>query len=282
MSTTRAPGGTSLGPGLRLAATAAATTWAAMLSWSGFTELAAQFLFALIGVGIVVAGLGALGRWRHLPGAATFLAQALGGTVIVCLFVSDRPYPDASFWTALDDAFTAAQTYPSPVPTDGDVSVQPLLVIGGLAAMLLVDLLACTLRRVPLAGLPLLAVYSVPVSMLDGGLRWWVFALTALGFLMMLFLQEQEHVGRWGRLPRRRGLGPARRSDAGAARARCGWRWWPPPPPSWLPWRCPTFELQVFDLGSGPGGNNDITIETPSPTCVATCAAARTSPSCRS
>ena len=34
--------------------------------------------------------------------------------------------------------------------------VDPLLIAGGLACLLLVDLLACTLRRVPLAGLPLL------------------------------------------------------------------------------------------------------------------------------
>ena len=42
----------------------------------------------------------------------------------------------------------------------------PTSIAGGLGCLLLVDLLACTLRRAPLAGLPLLSVYSVPVGML--------------------------------------------------------------------------------------------------------------------
>ena len=77
--------------------------------------------------------------------------------------------------------------------------MHPLLILGGLACLLLVDLLACTLRRVPLAGLPLLTVYSVPVSLVGGGVSWWVFALTAAGFLGLLFLQESDQVARWGR-----------------------------------------------------------------------------------
>ncbi|WP_300405127.1 transglutaminaseTgpA domain-containing protein [Nocardioides sp.] len=261
MSTTRARDRASLGAALRLSGTAAVTTWAAMLSWRGFTELASQFLFALIAVGAVIALSGALGRWRRLPGPVVFLGQVVAGSIVTCWYVGGRPWPDAAFWTAIDDAFSAAQTYAAPVPSIGDISVQPLLAIGGLAAMLLVDLLACTLRRVPLAGLPLLTVYSVPVSMLDGGLSWWVFVLTALGFLMMLFLQEQDHVGRWGR-----SLDPAQTSShrseavrgsallvgvlatAGAVVA---------------PLVIPTFSLEVFDLGAGPGGNNQITIENP-------------------
>ena len=54
-------------------------------------------------------------------------------------------------------------------PGTSTVGVDPLLIVGGLACLLLVDLCACTLRRVPLAGLPLLTIYSIPVSMLDGG-----------------------------------------------------------------------------------------------------------------
>ena len=261
MSTVRAGDRAALGPAVRLAATAAATTWVAMLSWTGFTDLAAQFMAALVAVGLVVAGIGALGRWRRVPGLAVFLAQSVGGFLLVCWVVADRPYPNAAFWAAVDDAFEAARTYAAPVPSTADISVQPLLVIGGLAAMLVVDLLACTLRRVPLAGLPLLAVYSVPVGMLDGGLRWWVFALTALGFLMLLFLQEQEQVGRWGR-----SLDPAasagHRSEAvrgsallvgvlATAAAVVA------------PLAIPTLSLEVFDLGSGPGGDNQITIENP-------------------
>uniref|UniRef100_UPI002B2722CD transglutaminase family protein n=1 Tax=Nocardioides sp. TaxID=35761 RepID=UPI002B2722CD len=251
----------SFGAALRLSATAAATTWAAMLSWGGFTEVASRFLLPLVALGVVVAGLGALGRWRRLPGAVVLLGQAVGGFMAACLVIGDRPYPTSVFWTALDDAFAAAQTYAAPVPSTADISIQPLLLLGGLMAMLLVDLLACTLRRVPLAGLPLITVYSVPVSLLDDGLRWWVFVLTALGFLVLLFLHEEEQVGRWGR-----SLDPASSSAHRSEAVRAG---------ALLvgavataaavvaPLVIPTFDLEVFDLGSGPGGNDQITIENP-------------------
>ena len=251
----------SLGAALRLSTTAAATTWAAMLSWSGFTEVASRFLLPLVALGLVVAGLGALGRWRRLPGVVVFLGQAVGGFMAACLVIGDRPYPTGVFWTAVDDAFTSAQAYAAPVPSTADISIQPLLLLGGLMAMLMVDLLACTLRRVPLAGLPLITVYSVPVSLLGDGLRWWVFVLTALGFLMLLFLHEEEQVGRWGR-----SLDPstsaAHRSETvrgnalmvGAVATAAA---------VVAPLVIPTFSLEVFDFGSGPGGNDQITIENP-------------------
>ena len=77
--------------------------------------------------------------------------------------------------------------------------VEPLLILGGLACLVLVDLLACSLRRVPLAGLPLLVIYTIPVSMTGVGVSWWVFAVVAGGFALMLFLQESEQLSRWGR-----------------------------------------------------------------------------------
>ncbi|MGA8846587.1 MAG: transglutaminaseTgpA domain-containing protein [Nocardioides sp.] len=261
MSSTRADERTSVAPALRLSATAAATTWAAMLSWGDFTDLAAQFLFTLIAVGALIAVVGAVGRWRRLPGAATLMLQTVFGGAVLCLYVGDRPWPTGTFWTAIDDSFSAARTYAAPVPSTADISVQPLLAIGGLAAMLLVDLLACTLRRAPLAGLALLIVYSVPVSMLDTGIAWWVFALTALGFLMILFLQEQERVGRWGRSldP---GTSSSHRSEAvrasallvavGATAIAVV-----------APLAIPTSDLGLFGLGAGAGGDNQITIDNP-------------------
>ncbi len=261
MDTTGAHDRASLAAALRLSATAAATTWAALLAWGSFTDLAAQFLMALIGVGAVVALVGAFGRWRRIPGVAILLGQTILGAVLVCLYVADRPWPTAAFWSALDASFAAAQTYAAPVPSTTDISVQPLLAVGGLVALLLIDLLACTLRRVPVAGLVLLTIYSVPVSMLDSGVTWWSFALPALGFLMLLFLQEQDQVGRWGRSldP---GAPSSHRSEAVrasallvAVTATAG--------ALVAPLAIPTFDLEVFGLGSGSGGNNQITIENP-------------------
>ena len=65
---------------------------------------------------------------------------------------------------------------PAPGPARTCPGIAPLLIPCGALALLLVDVLACWLRRVPLAGLPLLAVYCVPISLLGGGVSWVVFA----------------------------------------------------------------------------------------------------------
>jgi transglutaminase-like putative cysteine protease len=96
------------------------------------------------------------------------------------------------------DAWSSAESYQPPIP-DNVPSIAPLLIPCGAAALLVVDILACWLRRVPLAGLPLLAVYCVPISVIGGGVSWVVFVLAAGGFLLMMFLHESAHITRWGR-----------------------------------------------------------------------------------
>ena len=125
---------------------------------------------------------------------------------------------------AFQDASATAQQYAAPVPR-GVPPIDPLLIAGGAACMLLVDIMVGTLRRVPLAGLPLLTIYSIPVSLLGGGVSWIVFTLTTIGFLLMLYLQESRQIARWGRpLGQEAGVDPsgfgvsngALRSSAGA------------------------------------------------------------------
>ena len=57
---------------------------------------------------------------------------------------------------------------------------------------------ACTLRRVPLAGLPLLAAFTAPVSLL-GGVSWLTFALAAVSFVLLLAADQASRLGQWGR-----------------------------------------------------------------------------------
>ncbi len=132
--------------------------------------------------------------------------------------------------------------------------------------MLLVDIAVGTLRRVPLAGLPLLTVYSVPVSLLGGGVSWIIFTLTTIGFLVMLYLQESRQIARWGRpLGQDVGSDPsgfgvsngALRSSAGAiggvATALA----------IVIPLFVPTFGLQLFGNGFGPGDGDQVKIVNP-------------------
>ena len=264
---TRARG--SLSAGLALGLVAAATTWVAMFSWRGFTARPGEFLTPLLVLGATVAVSGALGRWWRIPAGLVFLGQVVLGAMMMSWLVIGTPFPVGAGWTELLDAFDgavdSANQYAAPVPHSVE-PVYPLLIGGGLGAMLLVDLLTCTLRRVPLAGLPLLTVYSVPISLLEGSISWWVFLFTAVGFLTMLFLHETDQIARWGRPLGQDsserdvtifGSSGAMRTSAGkiggAATALA----------VAVPILIPTISLEFFDFGIGDGGNSEIEIKNP-------------------
>ena len=266
MSRTRGNLGTTLG----LALVAAATTWVAMLSWRGFTLESARFLVPLFFVGITVAGSGALLRWWRLPGPAVVALQLVISAMVVSMLLCGSPVPVGAAWQELVTTFQQAQdsanTYAPPVPRSAP-GVHPLLIAGGWACLLLVDILAGTLRRVPLAGLPLLTVYSVPVSLLGTGLSWWIFALTAAGFLGMLFLHETEQVARWGRPL---GTDPAAADPSafgvrtGAIRTSAGTIGGVATALAvFVPLLIPTMNVHLFDIGKGPGGDNELKLENP-------------------
>ncbi|HEX4818371.1 MAG TPA: DUF3488 and transglutaminase-like domain-containing protein [Nonomuraea sp.] len=89
------------------------------------------------------------------------------------------------------------QRFAAPVPaTDGIV----LLTAGGVALIaIVVDLLAARLRRAALAGLPLLALATVPATILPDPISWPAFIVAALGFVSLLISDGRERVGHWGR-----------------------------------------------------------------------------------
>ncbi|MFI2708290.1 transglutaminaseTgpA domain-containing protein, partial [Nocardioides sp. CER28] len=143
-----------------------------------------------------------------------------------------------------------------PVAVAGGIA--PLLVGGGLFCFIIVDLLACTFRRTALAGLPLLAIYAVPFSVVEGGLPWWGFALSAAGFLVMLVLSQSEIVGRWGRRLEATGAsGPEESAGAvyvGSVAVVLALI---------LPSLVPTLDLHLFGLGPGSGDGGHITVTNP-------------------
>ena len=263
----------SFGAHLALALVAGATTWVAMLSWRPFTVNDPGFLVPLLALAVTVAVLGAVGRWRRVPTMLVLGGQLVVGGALASYLIAGTPVPGAELRLRIDGAFDAANAYASPVPDDGLASVLPLLVVGGLGAMLLVDLLAGGLRRVSLAGLPLLIVYSVPVGMLAGDLEWWVFALSALGFAALLYLQEQDRLGRWGRSLDAGAAGPAadsrhpgaapRRRSAAIATSAGGIALLATAAAVVVPLAIPTLQLQVFDVGNGGGGDGEINIVNP-------------------
>ncbi|WP_127480404.1 transglutaminase TgpA family protein [Nocardioides pantholopis] len=254
----------SLAAPLTVAAAAAGTTWVSTLSWRGLTESPSLFLGPLLVLAALVAGVGAVTRWWRWPGAAVVATQTVVSVLVASWMLVGTPLPVGAGWQLLvadfDAATASARTYVAPVPASVP-SVAPLLVAGGLGCLLLVDLLACTLRRVTLAGLPLLAVHSVPLGVLDGGLSWWVFAASAAGFLLMLFLHEDEHLARWGRR-----LGPAAGTGgrSGSGRTNAGLIGGTATALAIaVPLAVPTLDLHVFDVGPGTGTGAEIDLENP-------------------
>ncbi len=254
---------------LVLAFVAAGTTWVALLSWKGFALAWGSFMGPLIAIAVVVALSGALLRWLRVPGPLLVLAQLVIVGAVVSLYITDSPVPIGEAWVRLElafqDASETARQYAAPVPR-GVPPIDPLLIAGGAACMLLVDIVVGTLRRVPLAGLPLLTIYSIPVSLLGGGVSWIVFTLTTIGFLLMLYLQESRQIARWGRpLGSEAGADPsgfgvsngALRSSAGAIGAAATAL------AIVVPLFIPTFGIELFGNGFGPGGSDKIKIENP-------------------
>ncbi|MCI0689980.1 MAG: DUF3488 and transglutaminase-like domain-containing protein [Sporichthyaceae bacterium] len=158
-------------------------------------------LGAVIVVGLVGAGL----RRASAPTAVTILVQLLAIFVYLGWLYSDDmifgllPGPGAiqDFGALLRSGLADADTYAPRVP---ETTGLLLLTVGGVALVdLAVDAAAATFRRASLAGLPLLALYTVPASILEDGIPWPLFLLGALGYVGLLIADGQERLVRWGR-----------------------------------------------------------------------------------
>ena len=185
---------------------AALTTWLTLLSWSGFAEHPSGFLVPVLVACLGVAVLGMLLRAAALSAPLVLLVQA----VVVLGWLHHRwaggealggwlPTGDSlgRFEATLQASVQASQSFAAPVPASVP-ALYPMLILAGALTAVLVDFLACGLRRAPLAGLPLLAVYTAPVSILGGGVSWVRFAFAALAFLALLVSEESRRLSTWG------------------------------------------------------------------------------------
>ncbi|WP_214327642.1 transglutaminase family protein [Nonomuraea sediminis] len=93
--------------------------------------------------------------------------------------------------------WTDIQRFAAPVPANTGIA---LLTAGGVGLIaILVDLFATRLRRAALAGLPMLALATVPATILPDPISWPAFILAALGFTSLLIADGRERVTHWGR-----------------------------------------------------------------------------------
>jgi transglutaminase-like putative cysteine protease len=152
---------------------------------------------------VVAAGCGA--RALRAPVAVQALAM-LGALVLAVtwLFRSGGEFlflPTAATLAHFDNLLAevpdviARETVP--VRTGDGLLLLTVLGVGLVAV--LVDLAAVGARRPALAGLPMLAVYSVPVAVHLGSVPWYTFAIGVAGYLWLLGADSLDRVRRFGR-----------------------------------------------------------------------------------
>ncbi|WP_242609033.1 transglutaminase TgpA family protein [Actinomadura formosensis] len=190
---------------IRMTVMAGLATLAGSLGLYPLFERAGWF-WAGFGAVLAVAGGGLLARRLRLPA----LLNPVFGLAALLLYL-DLVYAAGKAWLWLipspesvreladlaGEGWRAANRYAAPVPLVPGITMLTATGIGLVAV--LVDLLAVRLRRTATAGLPLLAMYSVPAAVREDGVGWLAFGVGALGFLGLLMADARERVGGWGR-----------------------------------------------------------------------------------
>lgn len=195
----------TLGRGLLLATATAATGWLALWSWHGMVAEPDAYLGPAVTGAALVALTGAGARWLRWSWPAVIGAQV----TVAALWLQSRasPSPGPAAWIpdtgsiglAAEHIATGAadlNRYAAPVAAEHQYATEYLLATG-LLAMLAMDLLAWGWRRPGLAGMPLVVVLAVPISVLDRGLNWVVLAAVGAGFALILALAERERSTSW-------------------------------------------------------------------------------------
>jgi hypothetical protein len=188
-------------------ATVAGGVLALVASW----PLLAAPAWSLKAVGLVIIALAAAGltRLRILPALACLIAylsalliflnaQFAGGRSIAGFVPTARSV--SYLWSLAGSGLSERNTMP-PVPGLPGVI---LLTAGGIGLMgVAADLIAVRLRSPAIAGLPLLALYSVPISTntKQGAMgATVVFCLGIIGYLALLAADGRDRLRVWGRL----------------------------------------------------------------------------------
>lgn len=153
-----------------------------------------------------VVGAHLLARSLRLPAVLVPVAGAAGLLVyLTVVFAADGalfgliPTPDSltALRTGLDRGMTNVNQLAAPVPPTTGLKLLTAAAIGGLA--IVVDIIAVGVRRPAAAGLALLALYAVPTAVAANGVPWVLFAIGAVGYLLLLLVEGRDRLLHWGR-----------------------------------------------------------------------------------
>jgi transglutaminase-like putative cysteine protease len=177
---------------------AAAPLSAIFASWTWLME-------CILAVGLI-AGAAVLARTLRFPVWAQ--AASMVGVLLLVLtwmfpsgeeLVALLPSPETftHFGQLINQAGADTRSYGVPVPDRDGLLFIAVLGIGAVA--IAVDLLTVVLRRPALAGLPMLAIYSVPVAVYVDSVPVLPFIVGAAGYLWLLVADNVDRVRRFGR-----------------------------------------------------------------------------------
>jgi transglutaminase-like putative cysteine protease len=188
------PAATVAGAAASLLASAALAPLFAGLWW---------WLVPVVIATLVAVGCSVLGRELRWPLVGT-LGLGLVGLLLTLTVVAARSralagcIPTPGTVRALSDLVSQGRgdinTLTVPVPHRDGLVV--LTIIGIYVVALAVDMIAVTLRRPTLAGLPLLGLFAVPAAVLPHGVGVVPFVLGAIGYLLLLLVAGRETAGR--------------------------------------------------------------------------------------
>lgn len=189
----------------RLGLVAATATLLSAAPLSSIFESWTWLMMCILAVGLIAGGA-VIARTLRFP----VWAQALG-MVAVLLFVLTWMFPSGKelisllptpatfehFGALIRQASSDTRSYGVPVPDRNGLLFITVLGIGGVA--IVADLVTVVLRRPALAGLPMLAIYSVPVAIYVDDVPALPFIVGAVGYLWLLAADNVDQVRRFGR-----------------------------------------------------------------------------------
>ena len=164
------------------------------------------WIFPVLGGIAVVVAVSELVRWSPLPAAlGPLLAAGAMTCYVTAAYAGSTAYGHVipsgeslhTLATVARQGFHDVHKLSTPVPVHRGLVL--LAVVGISAVALVVDLLAVTMRRAAVAGLPLLATFALCTSVAKHGAGWVPFVLGATGYLWLLLADSHDRLSRWGR-----------------------------------------------------------------------------------
>lgn len=191
---------------LRLSVVAGLATILASLSLIPAFRDGNHWLLPSILTIFLVAGTGYGLRRLGVPRLLVPIAQLVALAWVLLLVYA----PDGTRWGFLPSAdslqdfayelelgLQVITRFAAPVPSGPEIGMTATVGIGLVAV--LTDALAATLRQAPWAGLPMLLLYSVPATTVEGGLTALAFVPAAVGYLLLLVADGRDRLAGWGR-----------------------------------------------------------------------------------